>query len=312
MSANRHTLLALLALVVMISACDRRHSLLPRSGGKPSEVLIVGDYDNLLSSELTQTVAGLPQTEPCFDVSVISHDRLNQTTRLARNIVVTDIDSRRHSHLHVSYEKDVYAYPQMIVTVESPSVSEIKEKITSLGSKLRTLLSRAETNREIVGLEDSHNATIGEKVEQIFGWTMLIPPDMRAMKTADGFVWLSDDGRAVQRNICLYTLPEGCDVVSGRDSMMAINIPGEQAGMHMRTASVSVKEESLEGTERITVYRGLWEMKGDAMGGPYTLHVHNDSTSGKLLIAEVFVYAPGQKKRNLMRQLEASLYTLRH
>ena len=57
--------------------------------------------------------------------------------------------------------------------------------------------------------------------------------------------------------------------------------------------------------------RGLWRMKGDFMGGPYVSHTRLDEKNQRIITAEIFVYSPDKMKRNLMRQMEASLYTLR-
>lgn len=73
---------------------------------------------------------------------------------------------------------------------------------------------------------------------------------------------------------------------------LAKNIKGETDEMHMRLVTPEHK-------------RGLWEIVGDAMGGPYVQRQVGDVT----VIA--FVYAPESKKRNLMRQLEAALYTIK-
>ena len=52
-------------------------------------------------------------------------------------------------------------------------------------------------------------------------------------------------------------------------------------------------------------------MEGDAMGGPFISHTLDDSIRHRVITVEGFVYAPEMKKRNLMRQLEAVLYTLK-
>lgn len=57
--------------------------------------------------------------------------------------------------------------------------------------------------------------------------------------------------------------------------------------------------------------RGLWRMKGDFMGGPFVSHTRLDKTNQRIITAEVFVYSPNKLKRNLVRMLEASLYTLK-
>ena len=36
-----------------------------------------------------------------------------------------------------------------------------------------------------------------------------------------------------------------------------------------------------------------------------------DRANGRVIVAEAFIYSPDKMKRNLMRQMKASLYTLR-
>ena len=53
------------------------------------------------------------------------------------------------------------------------------------------------------------------------------------------------------------------------------------------------------------------EMEGDMMGGPFVSHARVDRANGRVIVAEAFIYSPDKMKRNLMRQMEVSLYTLR-
>ncbi len=46
------------------------------------------------------------------------------------------------------------------------------------------------------------------------------------------------------------------------------------------------------------------------MGGPFVSLTRLDQVNGRIVTAEAFLFAAGQKKRNAMRQLEAILYTL--
>ena len=96
---------------------------------------------------------------------------------------------------------------------------------------------------------------------------------------------------------------------------MKANIHGEQPGMHMTTAQAELTTYPLL-NDTTYCLRGLWEMTGDMMGGPFVSIScgHSNPTesigSGKQVVAEAFVFAPSQKKRNLVRQLEAVLQTL--
>ena len=87
------------------------------------------------------------------------------------------------------------------------------------------------------------------------------------------------------------------------DSILRTNMLGETDSMYM---VIPVLSE-----------RGLWEMKGDAMGGPYVMHRIHKSTSqaeiqqGYDLYIIGFVYAPEMKKKILIKQLEAAISTIK-
>jgi hypothetical protein len=60
----------------------------------------------------------------------------------------------------------------------------------------------------------------------------------------------------------------------------------------------------------LLVVRGLWDMRNDAMGGPFISYVYTDTVRNRFLIVEGFVFAPDKKKRPIIRQLEAALQTV--
>ena len=93
---------------------------------------------------------------------------------------------------------------------------------------------------------------------------------------------------------------------------MKANIPGAREGMYMATDSLmtDVRPLNVQGEYALEA-RGLWRMKGDFMGGPYVSHTRLDEKNQRIITAEIFVYSPDKMKRNLVRQMEASLYTLK-
>jgi hypothetical protein len=91
---------------------------------------------------------------------------------------------------------------------------------------------------------------------------------------------------------------------------MLVNMQGENDSVHMRTITESVqfRVRREQNIQELGV-RGLWEMEGDAMGGPFVSLALQQGHS--IICVEGFVYAPEMKKRNLIRRLEATLYTLK-
>ena len=101
----RHSLAAISLLLVLLTACNN-NPLQPRSGGRLYETLVVGDTNHIVSSTLGTEIPALPQSEPAFDVSNVTHNGFNNTLQLSRNIVITNIDSVRYPTTKITYQKD--------------------------------------------------------------------------------------------------------------------------------------------------------------------------------------------------------------
>lgn len=311
-------LLLLTAIVALCSCSGGPQSLLPKSGGRPYEVLLVASDRRctaVVDSVLTQDMPSLPQREPMFDVSPIDTTRFNQTTRLARCIVIVTVNPAVFTSTRIRYEKNVWARPQLVVYVNTPSASQLSQYMAKAGHRLTSLLTRAEINTAISTLRAGSNRKAESSIRHMFGWNMLIPAEMKAGKTGRSFIWLSDNRPDRMRNICVYsysgTTLDAHRALAARDSVMRLNIPGELDGMYMQTTPGSVTAGlATEDGRTMMISRGLWEMRNDAMGGPFVSYSVVDSANSRIIVAEAFVYAPGTNKRNLIRSAEAALYTL--
>lgn len=311
----------LMGLVWALCSCDGQSSLLPKSGGRPYEVLLVAAHDSgasrALGDGLQEDVPGLPQREPSFDVSTADSAHFNTQLRLARNIVIVNIDHSVFTTVRVRYEKNVWAKPQMVVYVNAPSGGSLRKAMPTVARQVASLLTRAEMNAEIARLNAGSNEEASAKVRKMFGYDIKIPSDMKSSKSGERFVWFSNNAASGMKNICVYSY-QGLSLnparaLAVRDSVMRANIPGEHHGMYMQTAAHTVLSGlAKEHGRTILVSRGLWEMHGDAMGGPFVSHSIVDTTSQRVIVAEAFVYAPDMKKRNLIRLTEAALYTIRN
>lgn len=303
------TWLALLSLLGTLAACREKVSLLPKSGGRPFEVLVVGDRDSLLRKVLSVDVEGLPQSEPSFDVSATDSAHFAGALRLARSIVTVNIDPNLYTATRIRYEKNVYAKPQIMVYIGAPSTKVLAQGLAAQAPMLRQLLNRFEANAAIALLSHKRNIEAEKTIGKLFGVEMWIPMDMVSSKQGKDFLWLSNNSPTGMQNIVLYRSPAPQSTnhyIHLRDSVMRLHIKGETDAMFMRTVRATVTGSlTKEKGHTIMVHKGLWEMEGDDMGGPFIAH-----TQGHLTV-EAFVFAPGMKKRNLLRRTEAALYTLK-
>ena len=325
----------LLSIICVFSACNdspttgRRHKrsgslLTPASSGNPYEVMVVADDSvwngyagKALQTILDKPLRGLPQDEPQFHKSHITEKHYDRVTNLFRNIFRIEI-GKEYTQAKMVVEKDVHSTPQLIITLHAPNQVEASVYITEHTKDIESLITSEEINRGANDLYFKHNIKFAKAVKEMFGCEFYIPVDIKEMKVGENFIWASDDGLSSIQNICIYSLPYVSEkmftkkpYIALRDTIMKRNIPGAHEGMWMQTNQdfVWTRNISVNGQYAMEA-RGLWEMRNDAMGGPFVSHSRIDKKNGKVIVVEGFVYAPEKMKRTMIRRLEAALYTL--
>ena len=237
---------------------------------------------------------------------------------LFRNIIVFKIDDDFRQG-KIKFERNVFAYPQAIVTIHAPNTRVASSYITENTTSIIDFFYNEELNRQVESLNFSYNPIFSDSLKKVLGCDMLIPPDIAKMKIGKDFIWASNDGLQTVQNIVVYAYPYSTQKVFDkhsfialRDTFMGRNIPGYNPGSVMQTnpECVDVRNYTQNG-HFIQEARGLWEMSGDAMGGPFVSQSRVDSVNNRVIVTEAFVYAPSKMKRSMIRRLEASLYTLR-
>lgn len=302
-----------------------RSFLVPMSSGNPYEVMVVADDSiwegyagRALDVVLNKPLKGLPQEESTFHVSRITPDNYDRITNLFRNIIIFKI-GREYSEPRFRLLRDEFSSPQMIMTIQGPSVSEVSTFITEQTDFIIKFFSDEEINRAAREFHDEHNIKFAKKVKDMFGCDFYIPVDINKMKIGDNFIWASNDALTGIQNIVIYSYPYATEKVfrrgvyiALRDSFMKANIPGGKPNQYMATDKnhVDVKNITVR-SEFAQEARGLWHMENDAMGGPFVAHSMIDTINNRVIVAEGFVYAPDKMKRTMIRRLEAALYTLR-
>lgn len=295
------------------------------SSGRPYELLVVVDHGlweraagRALHDVLDADMSGLPQSEPSFRIMYTSPNDYDSTLKLIRNIIIVDIKNI-YTKGSFKYAKDVYASPQMILTIQAPSEEVFKTFVEENKQTIIDFFTRAEMNRQISLLEKKHSEFISNKIDSLFGCDIWISTELANYKTRENFFWASTNAATADRNFVMYSYPYTDKdtftkeyFVHKRDSVMQANIPGYKEGVYMATDTLLTNVRPISVHNDYTMEaRGLWRMKGDFMGGPYVSHTRLDKKNQRIITAEIFVYSPDKMKRNLVRQMEASLYTLK-
>lgn len=309
--------------VCLVASCspEKKGKVTAKVQSAPYELLVVADKDWLQTEagqSLVQTVEapieGLPQMEPNFRVTYIYPDAFDGTFKTYANIVKVRIGKKYVEEAVMAMQCDVYAQPQVLLYLEAPDDRTFVEYVEKNRALILEKLNMNEFQRERALLSKHHNKTVTNQMEKLFGVTLYAPKSVDDIKKGKNFLWVSDSKREFRQNVCVYTLPMQDmtmeRLVEARDSVMKVNIPGGRDDQWMETdaRTVSASMVRFDGKKILSV-RGLWDMRNDAMGGPFVCYIYPDYAHDCLLVVEGFVFAPEEKKRPLMRQLEAALQT---
>ena len=283
----------------------------PASTGQPYEIVLEGDTDSIVTRILTEDVPALPQPEPLSKLIQVKKGKTKGSYLLVRTRIIVNITDKDFA---VKLNHDENAAPQNIIRINARSVQQLRERLN--GEKLRQLVDEAELKHlaEMISNNPSkQNKEMQEEVKKTFGLDMKIPVSMNASKKAKDFIWISNNASTGMQNLLVMKVKSeerrmknsNAFHVNDKaliDSILRTNMPGETDSMYMVISHLSE--------------RGLWEMKGDAMGGPYVMHrIHRQTSKaakpGYSLYIIGFVYAPEMKKKILIKQLEAAISTIK-
>lgn len=315
------------ALIVVGYSCNRgskgEKTLLPNVTGAAGEVVVVLPkalhtdsiglfYKNLLTSD----VPFLPQSEPLFDLIMIPPEAFTDIFKSHRNIIFNEVQ-KSTGEVKMSLKKDVWAAPQTIVYITGPSYKEIENYLRKESKTIVTIFEQAERDRVVQNAVKYEEKLINSEIEKSLKINLKIPKGYRINFNRDSLVWISFETPQLSQGLILYTFPYTDKntftlnyLIEKRDKFVK-HIGGPTDGSYMMTSKV-VKPELTEMMYKGRYYgvmKGLWDVYKHPMGGPFVSHVTIDEDRQRVVVAEVYVYAPASKKRNYLRQAEALLYT---
>lgn len=282
----------------------------------------------------------MPQVEPYFRVTKVSTTQFDDMFKPTRNILIVDINPQKYTQLKTKVSNDYWSTPQALCRIQAPSEEEFVAYWLEHGEEIREWFVNQEITRQMKFYRASTNKQ-ARAILQSQGYDMLIPEDyMVIMDTVLGgattyslrnpitvapevrLLWCCNNKGSMRRDIVVYSYPYTDNntftlpyLNAKRDAVLSRVITASVEGSYMgteykvmppMTRAITVQED-----EHATEVRGLWKiLNGEAMGGPYVSHTRLDQVNGRIVTAETFLYAAGQKKRTALRQAEAILYTL--
>lgn len=324
----KKNILLTIVVTLLLTSCGQTGVVHPSATGTKYEVLVVMDEASwkapagrALVALLDQDMPALPQAEPVMSIIHCNRSAFGDILKPTRNILLTDINPRFITP-KIRYSKNKWSQPQSVVRIEAANDSVFEALIKSNGENILDYFITTERTRQIeIGKNYlNHKAMIA--IDSLFGIQIDIPSELTKVIKGKDFYWITNDHHAIRKDIVIYSYPY-TDVntftkeflIAKRDTVMKHNIHGEFDGSYMGTETKHfdpiLRIVNVNNTY-CSELSGLWKMyKGASMGGPFYSHTRLDEINQRVITVEGYVFAPGVKKRNHIRQLEAAIYTVR-
>ena len=294
-------------------------------------------YD-LVKHTLGADMYGLPQIEPYMALTQVSQRQFDDYLKPTRNILIIDINKDKYTQVKVHSGRNQWSQPQAIYRIQAPDDESWVAFWLAHGEQVREWFIREELSRQAYFYRASTNKTARAAMQKK-GIDMLIPEDymmlMDILLSDEDIevVWCCNNKGSMRRDVVVYSYPytsqeqfSNTAICSMRDEVLGRIVSAQVDGSHMGTEykyfppisrqvqalkSDTIQNDTLPPPFYAIETRGLWKIiDGEAMGGPFVSLTRLDMVRGRVVTAEAFIYASGQKKRNALRQAEAILYTL--
>lgn len=302
---------------------------------------ITTTYD-LVQAVMAADMPCMPQVESYFHLSNVPLNQFDDMFKATRNILYVEINPQKYTQVKVKTSTNHWSTPQAMCRIQAPDQKSFVAYWLEYGESIRNWFVDQEIQRQISFYQASTNKD-ARAILNKQGYDMLIPEDyivikdtiLEAAATYDlreretniiedevRLIWCCNNKGSMRRDLVIYTYPytdantfTAEFLNAKRDAVLSRVISGSVKGSHMGTEynvmPPQVQQITVNGDAQTFEVRGLWKLyDGEAMGGPYVSHTRLDHVNGRVVTAETFLFAAGQKKRAALRQAEAIVYTL--
>ena len=320
-----------LSTVFLLTSCFQNpgsdsklaNDILRNITGAAGEILIVldntlwkGEIGNILRETFEQEYPSLPQPEPLFDVIHIPQGAFDNMFRTHRTIILADISPEIESN-KITYSQDRWARPQLIINIYASDNQSFIKLLQDFGERLVNKILNEDRKRIAEVFKSSKDLNIKNSLAKLHV-NLAIPRGYNIDVNTDEFMLLSVETPRSSQNLIIYHYPYLGEknlltksLIDKRDEFLMKYTVGTRANSYMTTTTIipPLAYDLNKGDKKYIEIRGLWELHNGYMGGPFISHTALDETRKEIITVEGYVYNPGDKKRNLMRQIEAIVYS---
>lgn len=317
--------------VVLLNSCTtstKRPSKV-RSIGKTSEILVVVENEQQWENSIGKTIRkyfgkdqdGLPQPEPLFDIAHVTKSSFSDLLKKHRNIFIVEID-KNSVEPKVEMVENHWAQPQVVVRITAPNKNLFIQTFEKNADLFLEKYDQTERERIKAVLKPASESKAAAAIRKNFGISMIIPEDFHLVTSKPNFVWVRKETVEYSQGFFIFkeaykdTAQFSSASIKARiNRILKQYVPGPTEGSYMALDEKYYVPEPKIVTDFPTNYavelRGLWDVENDFMGGPYVCYTFTDPGHEYIITLFGYVYHPSKEKRNLLRQVEALLYSVK-
>jgi hypothetical protein len=313
-------------MIVLTSCGDSSLTrTLPNVTGSTGDVMVVmnkalweGSAGKALREEVAPVLLGLPQQERAFTLQPVNPGGFRDILVSHRNIIIASIDADKPEPA-VTFERNRWAETQLVIRLTAPDSTSLAKVISDKAEAIRQRINDVERERLTAWLAESAGRERRIVRSEKSSYEIIMPAGYRTDYTREGLMIISAETPATTQSVIVSVserMPPkiGCiELADMTEKVTSAEIKGPGGGSYMiieKQMPVSCRSFRRNNTDYIEM-RGLWTLEGGFMGGPFISYAFIDPETSRAVIVTGFVYAPRDEKRELLRQVEALMYTVR-
>lgn len=314
-------------MLVFLASCGDSSltRTLPNVTGTTGEVLVVmdrqmwdGSPGQALREYVTPILLGLPQSEPAFTIMPVNPEGFRDIYVAHRNVIQVTTDPGM-AQARVTYTRNKWAETQLVVAVSAPDTIALAQCIRENGEAIRRSINNAERERLTAWLTKSAGRERSILTSDVTKWELIMPAGWKSDFNREGIMMISAETPSTTQSVMVSVTDRaitrlGCiELADLTQKRMSDEVKGPDGGSFMvieQKLPVSCRSFRRGGSDFIEM-RGLWTLEGGFMGGPFISYAFIDSATTRAVVVTGFVYSPKTEKRELLRQVEALMYTVR-
>ncbi len=320
----------LLLAATLFWSCGKSSDVKVPSIGQSYQIFVVSEPQtwnspvrDTLDTIFSEQVEMINQPEPIYDLFYTQMQNFNTVASKIKNLIILQADSVKYPTSDMKASFDVYAAPQLILTVTGPSNDSLAAFVSEYRHEMVKMFDIAERERGTKRAEQHPNKEIVARIQEKFGFHLSIPEGYTVRKDTTDFLWVSFELPESSIGFSIYTYPtdtsqashfKAGNILLNRD-LAVMQIPGPLPDSYMATNTLVYPDQKLlqvHGRAWSQV-RGFWEVRGDFMGGPFINYTTYDARNNRMIAIDGYVYCPSPNarmgKRDFVRQIEAIFMT---